>query len=98
MARFHRVTGTERPGESGFLFWCPGCETVHGVRETDIAGRTQVTGLEDDAPTLEPTLYFRMGGGRACHARVRMGRIEFLAGTTHRFAGETLELPDYPAA
>jgi len=33
---------------------------------------------------------------RRCHSFVRNGRIEFLSDCTHKLAGQTVDIPEYP--
>lgn len=67
-----------RAAEGGMLmFWCPGCDGVHGVRHSP--GGWSWNG----DPPVE----------KRCHSWVTEGRIEFLADCTHSMAGQTVDLP-----
>ena len=51
-------------------------------------------------PTLSPSLlltYTHVGADKfVCHSFVRAGRIEYLPDCTHPFAGQTVDLPEWP--
>lgn len=81
-------------GQKGLHLWCPGCDTVHGVR-TDPPGWTW--NGDSVKPTLSPSLLTRNGSdGQVCHGFVREGRFEFLNDSTHAMAGQTVDLPPWP--
>lgn len=84
-------------GDRYLLFWCQGCDTHHMVRVTP-PGWTW--NGDRERPTIEPSVRVSGGldGGTLCHLFLRAGRLEFLSDSAHRFAGQTLDLADYPAA
>lgn len=47
-------------------------------------------------PTISPSVRTRYGDALAytCHFFVRDGRIEYCADSTHKMAGQTVDLPD----
>lgn len=81
-----------------FCFHCPGCGYSHPfeVDAPNGAGWTWNGSL--DKPTFHPSLLV-YGGGRSeaprCHSFVTDGRIQFLVDSTHKLAGQTVELPDW---
>lgn len=86
------------------LWWCPGCETHHGVpvRGTEKPGRP-VWGYNGDqtSPTLTPSVLIRTplaAGEHLCHCFVRDGKIEFLGDCTHALRGQTVEIPEWDDA
>lgn len=65
-------------------------------------GRELMTQAEED----EYDAIYKAGGvnavfasrfGIRCHSFVNDGRIQFLTDCTHSLAGQTVDLPDYPA-
>lgn len=82
----------------GFHWWCPGCDTAHGV---PVQG-PNAWGFEGtpDNPTLSPSVLVNGGqqnpGCPVCHCYVRAGKIQFLSDCTHELAGQTVEIPDFP--
>lgn len=90
-------------------FWCPGCETAHVVRvEPAYTGQYPCWGFngDGDRPTFAPSVLVRYPGPDAgqngappavCHSFVTDGRIQFLDDCTHSLAGQTVDLPDFPA-
>ncbi len=71
------------------MIWCPGCDEAHGCDS-----RWTWNG-STEAPTLAPSLHVNDGAGRVCHSFVRDGMIQFLADSTHKLAGQTVELPEW---
>jgi hypothetical protein len=47
-----------------------------------------------DKPTFQPSI-LHSGRDVRCHSYVREGKIEFCNDSTHKFAGQTLEIPDW---
>jgi len=73
------------------LLWvhCPGCGDDHCAD-----GRWTWRGGVD-FPTFQPSVKVENGNG-ICHFYVRAGKIEFCTDcTAHKFAGQTLDLPDW---
>jgi hypothetical protein len=72
-------------------FFCPGCQSWHGVR---IAGEGHPRWLWNgnmEFPTFTPGIQI----GDACHSFVINGTIQFLRGSTHSRSGQTVEIPDW---
>jgi hypothetical protein len=79
-----------RDSNGSVLFECPGCECPHAVD-------SRWTFNEDyERPTFSPSYLARCPGGpvEVCHSFVREGRIQFLSDSTHRLAGQTVDLPE----
>lgn len=75
------------------LFFCPGCQSPHGP-DTSWSFNGDV-----DRPTLRPSvLVTQPPTPMRCHSFVTDGRIEFLSDCTHSLAGQTVDLPDWPAS
>jgi hypothetical protein len=77
-------------------FWCPGCDDVHGIRHGG-EGWTWNDSLE--LPTFSPSVLVRFnmrGVDFICHSFVTEGRIQFLMDSTHKLAGQTVDLPPWP--
>jgi hypothetical protein len=47
-----------------------------------------------DAPTFQPSLLSE-GPGVRCHSSITAGKIAFCNDSKHKFAGQTLDLPDW---
>lgn len=73
------------------MFWCPGCETYHGVWTTDVnplTGARWSWNGDRVRPTFSPSVLVH-GNGKVphCHSWVRDGVIEFLGDCSHPLAG-----------
>lgn len=81
----YAVAGSD-PGH--FIFWCPGCQCVHGIN----AGWS----FNGDVvkPTVSPSLLSR--GQILCHLFIRDGKLEYLSDSQHEFAGQTIEMVELP--
>lgn len=84
-----------------FAFHCPGCEYGHAVA---VNGARMENGAAWQwngslgAPTFQPSLLINkdlQGDSPRCHSFVKNGRIQFLNDSTHKLAGQTVELPDW---
>ena len=71
------------------MFWCPGCECVHGVND-----QWTFNG-DDEKPTFSPSLKSTTGS-KLCHLFIREGQLQFLADSTHQYAGQTIDIPEWP--
>lgn len=98
----------ERLGR-GCWVWCPGCDKAHMFVIADEDGHIPEGGCWEwdgdlEQPTFSPSyLTWRTtaDGEERCHAFVRAGHWEFLADSTHHFAGQTVpmvSLPEWLAA
>jgi Family of unknown function (DUF6527) len=85
---------TDNETEKRYAFHCPGCEHAHWVRSRGNEPRWNVSGVEEDRPTVSPSILTWNDQSR-CHSFVRDGKIEFLSDCTHALAGQTVELPDF---
>jgi Family of unknown function (DUF6527) len=87
------------PGRFGIAFWCPGCDESHAVITKGDAPPVWAWNGDVDAPTLSPSICVTGGpssGRTVCHSFVRDGAIQFLGDCTHKLAGRTVPLPDWP--
>lgn len=87
--------------------WCVGCKEPHSM---PVRGKTGSdperhrwefdNNLEE--PTFSPSLLcnkpgpYHYAGAPVCHSYIRKGKMQFLNDCTHEFAGQTVDLPDYP--
>lgn len=97
-----------RKGTGCFLHWCPGCDMPHAVwLDHPDYPRWQWDG-NVERPTVSPSVRhstpayqdeddpeFKIAA-TCCHYFIRGGRIEFCGDSTHAFAGQTVDLPDWP--
>ena len=83
-----------RKTENGLLWWCPGCDCVHGVNITgeDLPQWTWNGNI--DKPTIQPSALTR--GQHSCHCFITDGKIQFLQDCTHHLAGQRVEIPEWP--
>ncbi len=89
-------------GDSNILiYWCQGCERSHQVRIGEGTGPRWEWDGNAEAPTFAPSvLCWREGPNwsERCHTFIRGGIVQFLGDCTHKHAGQTLPLPDWPYA
>lgn len=93
------------------LFQCPGCDDLHMVStggngwtwdgdidQPTISPSVLVSGTQwpEGEGFHSPSHAVEAGGRTVCHSFVRDGRIEFLSDSTHRLAGQTVDLPKVP--
>ena len=74
-------------------YMCPGCNDMHVLR---VAGEGQPRWQWNgslEKPTLTPSV-LRAG---SCHSFINDGRVQFLQDCAHSLAGQTVELPEWPA-
>ena len=104
MSRLSRLLRSAQNGV--LLFHCPGCECTHQVTVGEGPGPRWGYNGNPDAPTFTPSVLVTYNGPDAgvggaphavCHSFVTDGRIQFLSDCTHALAGQTVDLPDYPA-
>lgn len=104
MSRLSRLLRSAQNG--GLLFRCPGCACAHQVTVGEGSGPRWGYNGNPDAPTFTPSVLVTYNGPDAgvdgapqavCHSFVTDGRIQFLSDCTHALAGQTVDLPDYPA-
>jgi hypothetical protein len=89
-SKLRSVTINDKPGVSWF---CPGCEemhkiTIHGEYGWDYNDNPEF-------PTFHPSVKVEGGKVGLCHAVVKVGMIQFLLDSTHKLAGQTVEMPDF---
>ena len=73
-----------------FSHYCPGCDMRHVLPP----GWTFNGNLE--RPTFVPSFRHQWGGEgkKCCHYNLTDGQLFFHADSTHKLAGQTVELPD----
>lgn len=93
MSKFQSVENVK----GQYMFYCPGCEEHHLVW-TD-KDNTPCWNFNGDVenPTVSPSILVRAPYPdriRICHSFIRNGKIQFLNDCTHKFKGQTVEIPD----
>jgi hypothetical protein len=80
-----------------YLFHCPACKFDHMVRTKGDGPTWEVTGIEEDNPTVSPSILVNayVLGGDKCHSFVRNGKIEYLPDCSHSLAGKIADMVDY---
>lgn len=103
-SRLIRRSGAIYPeGATTLAHWCPGCDNFHDYAvETPMSNgaRWQWDG-NAARPSFRPSMHIKIGptgSGKmyVCHYYLRDGKLEFLSDCTHKFAGQTVNLPDIP--
>lgn len=93
-------------GPDAVMFWCPGCDGPHAVGLHPPGPVWNFNG-NNAAPTFTPSILSTYEGKdkdtpdgipSVCHSFVTDGRIQFLSDSTHKLAGQAVELPDWDAA
>lgn len=84
-----------------FAFHCPGCECAHAIPFKGYEHPSPQWDWNGDAnlPTIRPSIFVNRGSTcptePACHSFVTDGKIEFLSDSSHKLAGQTVDLPDW---
>lgn len=103
--------GTDSEGGRYVHFFCPGCDEVHSVKigiwnfNEDLERPTITPSLlchshqtlidkelEGDALTAPENVTM----SPRCHSFITNGYMIYLEDSTHQYAGQTIELPDWP--
>jgi hypothetical protein len=84
--------------EEGYVAWhCPGCEGGHHVPVSGERAWGWNGSLE--SPTLTPSVLYNVGGANPtvpiCHSIITGGKIAFCGDSTHKLAGQTVDVPDW---
>jgi len=78
--------------------WCPGCDEHHAVPITKPSNGNGVAWTfngDEEKPTLSPSILVRhKRDNTVCHSFITDGKIQFLSDSTHKLAGQTVELPE----
>lgn len=75
--------------------WCPACGCVHILTMGHRERRTLDWDHNTKRPTFTPDIR-QEKDGKVCHYFIADGQLQFLADSTHIFAGKTVPLPCYP--
>lgn len=89
----------------GQTFFCPGCDSTHAVNSHPDGPRWTYNGNPQN-PTFTPSILVTCRWAQhddsmkddVCHSFVTDGRIQFLSDCTHKMAGQTVEIPEWPHA
>jgi hypothetical protein len=93
------VRHAHKGGHVYYLF-CPGCGHAHGY-DVGVQDRPNWS-FDPEGPTFHPSLKVFVTDPETrkettlCHLFVKGGRIEFCGDSPHRFAGQTVDLPEFP--
>lgn len=97
--------------DDDYGYWCPGCNAMHEIPVSKPSHRGHQWSFDGNLqrPTFAPSINYRVNtpdmgehyqpdiGSTVCHHFVRAGQIQFLGDCTHALAGQTVDLPDFPA-
>lgn len=100
--------------ERSIIHWCPGCKQPHSIRIAGPTPTWTFDGNYERptfAPSIlcfteydendEGDVPVKLPDGQRrtlCHYFIRDGMIEFCSDSPHEFAGQTVELPEWPYA
>lgn len=80
------------------MFFCEGCGCGHGFNVSIPNRPIWSYNNNPDKPTISPSIlvtYPRENGqANICHSYVTDGKIQYLSDSTHRLAGQTVELTE----
>ena len=94
-----------KQNEEMLRFNCPGCNTFHAIQHGAEDGPNWSWNGSLEKPTFSPSVLVTYEGKDAgkdgappavCHSFVIDGCIQFLNDCTHRLAGQTVDLPEWP--
>lgn len=91
------TTRAKIDGDSA-LFYCVGCKMAHPIKFGDGPGQRWRFNGSAEHPTFHPSVAVRFpwkGKEVICHSFVTDGRIQYLGDSTHEYAGQTIELPEF---
>lgn len=98
-----RLSAKLRSMTNGIMYWCPGCDSPHGINTQGGPPVWQWDG-NAESPTCSPSVRCFMIDPETneqttlCHHFIKAGKIEFLSDSPHALAGQTVDLPDWPYA
>ena len=96
-----KPVGNDAGTVTGFSFRCPGCDEHHVF----YTAGSMVWAFDGnrESPTFLPSLVNTWPHGRdasgtleRCHLNLTAGRLMFHPDSTHKLAGQTVDLPDVP--
>lgn len=87
-----------REGQTvGYAFFCPGCEEVHAYYTVNWRNNpVWAFNGNLEKPTFTPSLLFQEPPTKRCHLFMTGGVIQFLADSSHKLAGQSVEIPEWP--
>lgn len=86
-------------------WWCPGCDSPHQVAVGDGPRPRWGYNGNPESPTFTPSVLVSYTGPDAdqdgappavCHSFIVDGRMQFLGDCTHKLAGQTVPIPEWP--
>ena len=80
-----------RCDDGTFLFWCPGCEAMHGY---DPKRWTFNGNME--RPSFTPSLVNTYPDGKVCHLFLTDGTIHYCGDSYHALRGKSVPLTEEP--
>jgi len=90
--------------ESGYQFWCRGCDTVHVLRTnaatiTDAAGAHKLMHTHDgnfEQPTFSPSYQTEPDAGKRCQLFISEGKLKYQWNCEHELAGQEVDMDHMP--
>jgi hypothetical protein len=106
-----KIKGLENQSEPGvhmYVFWCPGCESVHPYRVKRVADEGPEFPVWSfngsmEKPTFRASLLVYGHRNKTtneiihprCHLFLTDGMIQYCGDSEHKLAGQTVECPDW---
>lgn len=95
--------GERTPSWRTAWMWCPGCDHAKAIPVPSEDGQLPKEGAHWtwdgnlEQPTFDPSILQHASGKMPrCHSFVKAGRWEFLSDSTHKLAGQTVDMVPLP--
>lgn len=95
--------GIDEPKWQTCWVWCPGCDHATAIPVAGKDGTLPAKGAHwswdgnMEAPTFDPSILQHQSGSiPQCHSYIKAGRWEFLSDSTHKLAGQTVDMVPLP--
>jgi hypothetical protein len=75
------------------VHWCPGCRMLHPICIDPDAAVKWSWNSDPVKPTFNPSVKVL---SPQCHYFVREGKIQYLSDCSHKYAGQTIDMPEIP--
>ena len=107
MKVLHECSFDVEEKETGFSFWCPGCESYHGIPVT--GPKAWGWNGNEESPTFSPSILVTMGPlcdpvthlaipgapDRVCHSFIINGNWQFLGDCWHDLKGQIVPMVEW---
>lgn len=94
------LTSDEKPAGKVCWVWCPGCNQAHRITVVGDDGSRDTIIWDWDGnveqPTFDPSILCKVSELDTCHSYLKEGKWQFLSDSTHRLAGQTVDMIPLP--